>query len=165
MSKDNELNYSHEIGTLKSEVHTLNTLVAKLFEKLDAIIEKMQTKPVGVAGYIGIAVSLMTIMALFFGSMLYITSSAQAPVVAQITQMTQLIADMQKTQMQFSNQGQLLSKELSGIDKSVKSNEGTLQWMIFTENLPKQITQHDGRLNTLEMQMRRVVNQMHIKGK
>jgi len=158
---DNELGHAKEIGQLQSEVHTLNTLVTKLFEKFDIFTEKLQPKPMGVVGYIGIAVSIMTIFALLFGSVMYITNSANAPLVAQMTQMTQLLATIQNNTMQNANQGQLLSKELSGINKSVISNEDTLRWIIFDENLPKQITETQGRMNTLEMRM----GLLHNKGK
>ena len=159
-----ELDQAQLIGKIESEVHTLNTLVKTLFKKFDDYVEKAQPKPMGVAGYITIALSILSILALIFGSMIYMTNSANAPVIAQMTQMTQALTAIQNNSMQTANQNQLLSKELSGLTKSVGSNEETLRWMIFTENLPKQITQQDGRLNTLEMQMQRVVNNLH-KGK
>jgi len=156
---DNDVGHAKEIGQLQSEVHTLNSLVTKLFEKFDLFVEKSQPKHMGVVGYIGIAVSIMTIFALLFGSVMYITNSANAPMVAQMTQMTQLLATIQNNTMQNANQGQLLSKELSGINKSVISNEDTLRWIIFDENLPKQITKTQGRMNTLEMQVGLLVEQ------
>lgn len=162
---DKEHNHTEEIGMLKSEVHTLNTLVTKLFEKFDNFVEKLQPKPMSAVGYIGIAVSIMTIFALLFGSVMYITNSSNAPLVAQMTQMTQVLATIQNNTMQNTNQNQILVKELSGIEKSVISNEETLRWIIFDENLPKQITKTQGRLNTLEMQVNRIVNEIHNKGK
>jgi septal ring factor EnvC (AmiA/AmiB activator) len=164
MPKEEEIDHSHEIGMLKSEVHTLNTLVSKLFEKFDAYVEKTQPKPMGPATYIGIALSIMTIFALLGGSVMYMTNSANAPVVAQMAQMTQVLSTIQNSTIQNAGQTQLLNKELSGIEKSVDSNEETLRWIIFTENLPKQITETQGRLNTLEMQMNRLVNGIHNKG-
>ena len=162
---NDELVQAEELGKIKAEVHTLNTLVKAHFAKFDQLVERLQPKPMGVAGYIGIALSILSILALIFGSMIYMTSSANAPVVTQMTQMTQILATIQNNTMQNANQGQLLSKELSGIEKSVSSNEETLRWIIFRENLPKQITEAQGRLNTLEMQMNRVVNQIHLKQK
>ncbi len=158
---ENELGHAKEIGQLQSEVHTLNTLVTKLFEKFDILVERLQPKVMGAVGYIGIAVSILSILAILFGSVIYITNSSNAPLVAQMTQMTQVLATIQNNTMQNANQGQLLSKELSGIEKSVDSNEETLRWIIFRENLPKQITETQGRLNTLEMQMNRVVSKIH----
>jgi len=160
---DNEA-HAKEIGQLQSEVHTLNTLVTKLFEKFDLFVEKSQPKPMGAAGYIGIAVSVMTMGALLFGSVMYITSSSNAPLVAQMSQVSQVLSTIQSNTMRNANHGQLLSKELSAIDKSVASNETTLDWIIYQENLPKQVTEAQGRLNTLEMQVNRIVNNMH-KGK
>jgi len=167
MPIDIELEKGHakEIGQLQAEVHTLNTLVTKLFEKFDLLVEKLQPKQLGVAGYIGIALSIMTIFALLFGSMIYMTSSANAPISAQMAQIAQTLASIQNSTIQASSNTQLLSKELSGLGKSVENNNNTLEWMIFQENLPKQITETQGRLNTLEMQMTRLVNGIHNKGK
>lgn len=139
-----------QFGKLQSEVHTLNTLVKTLFDKFDSYVEKSQPKPMGATGYIGIAVSLMTMFALLFGSVMYITNSANAPVVAQMSQMTQILSAIQNSTTHNAGQTQLLNKELSGIEKSVRSNEDTLRWIIFTENLPKQITKTESRLEALE---------------
>ena len=81
MSDEEKLDHSHEIGMLKSEVHTLNTLVSKLFEKFDSYVEKSQPKAMGVVGYIGIAVSMLSILALLFGSVIYISNSSNAPII------------------------------------------------------------------------------------
>ena len=156
MPNGDELEQAHEIGKLKSEVHTLNTLVSKLFEKFDSYIEKNQPKPIGVAGYIGIALSTLSILALIFGSMIYMTNSANAPLSTQMSQIVQAISAIQNSTMQTANQGQLISKEITGLAKSVDSNEETLRWIIFRENLPKQITEAQGRLNTLEMRVERL---------
>lgn len=150
MPKEEELEQAKIIGQIESEVHTLNTLVKTLFKKFDDYVEKSQPKPIGPAGYVGIAVSILTVFALLFGSVIYIANSANAPVVAQMAQMTQVLSSIQNTVVHNSGQTQLLNKELSGIEKSVRSNEETLRWIIFTENLPKQITETQGRLNALE---------------
>jgi len=160
-----DLEQAEELGKIKAEVHTLNTLVKAHFAKFDAYVEKSQPKPMGVAGYVGIAVSLLSMLALLFGTVLYISNSANAPLITQQSQTMQMMSTMQSTSMQNASNAQLLSKELSGIEKSVDSNEETLRWIIFTENLPKQITETQGRLNTLEMQMNRVVSRLHTKPK
>ena len=165
MPKEDELEQAKEIGQIKAEVHTLNTLVTKLFEKFDAFVEKIQPKQIGIGAIIGIVASGMGIFALLFSTVIYITNSANGPLVTQMTQMAQVMSSMQANMIQYSNQGQLLSRDMSGIEKSVKNNEDTLQWIIFQENIPKQVTETQGRLNTLEMQMQRVVNQIHTKGK
>lgn len=165
MPKEDELGQAQIIGKIESEVHTLNTLVKTLFKKFYDYVEKSQPKPMGAPAYIGLAVSIMGIFALLFGSVIYITNSANGPVVAQMAQMTQVLATIQNNTMQNANQNQILVKELSGIEKSVISNEETLRWIIFRENLPKQITETQGRLNTLEMQVTRMVNGIHTKGK
>lgn len=159
MLKEDELDHSREIGMLKSEVHTLNTLVSKLFEKFDAYVEKTQPKAMSAAGYIGIALSILSILAIIFSSMIYMTNSSNAPLASQLSQISQIIATIQNNTLQNSSQGQLTGKEITGLAKSVNSNEETLRWMIFTENLPKQITETQGRLNTIELQIR----QLHKK--
>ena len=154
MANGDELEQAEELGKIKAEVHTLNTLVKAHFAKFDAYIEKNQPKPMGVAGYIGIAVSILGIFTILFGSVMYISNSSIAPYATQMTQMTQVLATIQNNSMQNANQNQLTRIEMSGLAKGVGSNEETLRWMIFTENLPKQITETQGRLNTLEMQVK-----------
>jgi len=156
MPNGDEIEQAHDLGSIKSEIHTLNTLVKTLFKKLDDYIEKNQPKPIGVAGYIGIALSILSILALIFGSMIYMTNSANAPVITALTQVSRTLATIQSNTMENANQNQLTRIELSGLAKSVGSNEETLQWIIFQENLPKQITETQGRLNTLEMQMKKI---------
>ena len=165
MAEADELEQAHDLGQIKAEVHTLNTLVKTLFKKFDDYVEKSQPKPLGPAGYIGIAVSILTVFALLFGSVIYIANSANAPLVAQMAQMTQAMQIIQSNSMQNTSQGQLISKELSGIEKSVGSNEETLRWIIFTENLPKQITETQGRINTLEMKMNMMIENHTIRKK
>jgi len=165
MPKDDELEQAQIIGSIKAEVHTLNTLVKTLFKKFDDYVEKTQPKPMGVSSYVGLAVSIMGILALLFGSVIYITNSSNAPMMAQMSQITQVLSSIQNNTMQNANQGQLLSKELSGIEKSVGSNEETLRWIIFDENLPKQITETQGRLNTLEMQVNKISGLIHSNKK
>jgi len=165
MPKDDELEQAQIIGKIEAEVHTLNTLVKTLFKKFDDYVEKSHPKPMGLAGYIGVAVSILTLFALLFGSVVYISNSSNAPVVAQMAQMTQILSSIQSSTVQNAGQTQLLNKELSGLAKSVDSNEETLRWIIFNENLPKQVTEAQGRLNTLEMQMNRIVSRLHSSQK
>lgn len=167
MSAENgtaEMEHAQEIGKLKSEVHTLNTLVTKLFDKFDQFTKDTSPKRLGASGILGIATSILAIFAILFGSVIYITNSSNAPISAQMNQMTQVLATIQSNTMQNASQGQLLSKELSGLRRGMDSNEATLEWLLFRENLPKQVTEAQGRLNTLEMQVARMVNEIHNKG-
>ena len=149
----NQTEHAKLIGKIESEVHTLNTLVKTLFEKFDAYVEKSQPKQLGPAGYIGLAGGMIMIIASLFGSMIYINNSANAPIVTALTQVTQTLASMQNRTMLNANQNQLTSKELSGLAKSVVSNDGTLNWLLYDENIPKKVT-------ILEQQMKFV-----LKGK
>lgn len=162
---DVDIGQAQIIGKIEAEVHTLNTLVKTLFTKFDSYVEKSQPRPMSISAYVGLAVSILGIFALLFGSVMYISNSSNAPLVAQISQMTQVLATIQNNTMQNANQNQILVKEVSGIEKSVDSNEATLEWLLFSENLPKQVTEVQGRVNTLEMQVTRIVNEIHSKGK
>ncbi len=158
-----DIEQAQEMGKLQSEVHTLNTLMTKVFKKVEDLAEKTTPKPPSIGGILGIATSFLAILTLLFGSTIYISNSSNAPMLAQMTQMAQTLNTINSLAVQTANHGQLLSKELSGVAKSVESNNNTLDWIIYQENLPKQITQSQGRLNTLEMQMERLINDIHNK--
>lgn len=153
MAENTDLEQAHEIGKLKSEVHTLNTLVSKLFEKFDSFAEKMQPKQIGFAGYVGIAVSVMGIFALLFGSVMFITTSSNAPIMAQMSQITKTLAAIQNNSVQNSNENRLISKELSGIAKSVNGNADTLHWIVYQKELPTKIVENELRIEVLSLRM------------
>lgn len=159
-----DLNHAQKIGSLESEVHGLNKNVSKLFEKFDTWIEKSQPKPLTFGTIVGSAVAILSIFAILFGSVIYIANSSNAPILAQMQQLNVSIQTINKSTIQNTSFIQLTNQKLSGIDNKVLSNEDTLRWLIFTENIPKQLTQTQGRLNTLEMQMNRIVSQVHNKG-
>lgn len=142
--------YAEEIGSLKSEVHTLNTLVTTLFEKVEALFERIQPKPMGLAGYVGMAASMMAILALLFGVVIFMITSSTAPLTTQNAQITSILQKMQSDMSVLSNQNQLTNKEVAGIKNMAISNESTLEWLIFQENLPKQLTTLQERVHSLE---------------
>ena len=45
---------------------------------------------------------------------------------------------------------QLTNKEVSIIGTKTKENEGTLQWILFEENIPKQVTRLQMELKALK---------------
>lgn len=172
MGKDNEeIDHSKTIGHLESEVHTLNTLTSKLFEKTDNLYEKMDAfmqevrpKPMSFNMVLGGAVSVLTVFALLFGSVIYIANSANAPVLAQLQVMTTSIQSVSNQATQNTALIQLSNQKMSGVNGQVSSNEDTLKWLLFDENLPKQVTENQGRLKMLEIQVTRIVDEFH-KGK
>lgn len=156
MSRDGG-DHSKEIGRLQSEVHTLNTLTGKLFEKTDLLYEKMDAfmqevrpKPMSFIMVLGGAVSILTVFAILFGSVIYIANSANAPMLTQLQAMSVNIQTVSNAATQNTALIQLSNQKMSGIRNKVISNEETLQWLLFDENLPKQLTELVGRVNTLE---------------
>ncbi len=160
-----ELKQAQDIGTLKSEVHTLNTLVTKLYEKFDLLFDRLQAKPIGVNNIIMSIGAILTIFALLFGSVIYIANSSNAPLMAQMQQINMSIKAISGSAVQNNSLIQLSNQRLSGIDNKVVSNEETLKWLLFDENIPKEITKNNGRIIMLERQMDRVIQQAHHKGK
>lgn len=156
MPKEEEA-HEREIGRLQSEVHTLNSLTGKLFEKTDLLYEKMDTfmqevrpKPMSFTLALGGAVSILTVFAILFGSVIYIANSANAPMLTQIQAMNVNIQTVANAATQNTALIQLSNQKMSGVHNKVISNEETLQWLLFDENLPKQLTEIIGRVNTLE---------------
>jgi len=145
-----DLDQAHEIGKLKSEVHTLNTLVSKLFEKFDNYIEKSQSQPLTIAQIIGAVVGLLTIFALMFGTVIYIVNSSNAPILANNAQLATLIANQQISTQKNSNLIQLTNKELLSIKNSSESNENTLDWIIFQKEFPMQLAVLQEKVKVLE---------------
>lgn len=145
------------IGRLESEVHTLNSLVGKLFEKNDVLYDKMDSfmqevrpKPMGFNMILGAAVSILTVFALLFGSVIYIANSANAPMFTQLQVMNTNIQSVSNIATQNTALIQLSNQKMSGVLSKVTSNEDTLRWLLFDENLPKELTQTVGRVDTLE---------------
>jgi predicted PurR-regulated permease PerM len=145
------------IGHLESEVHTLNTLVGKLFEKNDVLYDKMDTfmkevrpKPMSFNMVLAAAVSILTVFALLFGSVIYIANSANAPMLTQLQVMNTNIQAISNAATGNTALIQLSNQKMSGVNNKVDSNEATLRWLIFDENIPKQLTETVGRLNSLE---------------
>ena len=150
MAKEEELKQAEIIGKVVAEVHTLNTLVKTLFEKFDTYVERNQPQTIGVGGYLAIGLSMLTILALLFGSVIYIINSANAPIIAQTAQLA-TIAQTQQASIQHNTSFiQLTNKEVAGIKNMAISNESTLEWIIFQENLPKQIAVLQGKVTALE---------------
>jgi len=161
MPAGDEVAQAHEIGKLKSEVHTLNSLVKTLFEKLDAIIERMQAKPIGIGAIIGVIASLMGIFALLFGTVIYISNNSNAPLATEIkargiaqneinAQVVASLAALQNSVATTNSSIQLANKEMTSIKNIAKSNESTLEWIIFQKEFPTQIAVLKEKVEYLE---------------
>ena len=161
MKKNDELSRDQQLGKLQSEVHNLSVNVNKLFE----LIERNQPKPMSFNMIMGAAVSVLTVFALLFGSVIYIANSANAPMLTQLQVMNSNIQGVSNISTNNTALIQLSNQKMSGVMSKVTSNEETLQWLLFDENIPKQLTETIGRVNTLEMQVTRVVDEFHKGGK
>lgn len=147
MATEDKLEHIEDIGKLKSEVHTLTRAVEKLFNKFDEWVLNNQPKQLTLATIIGIAVSILTICALLFGTVIYIANSSLAPLASQNVQIVNTLQSMQNSMQQNTSLIQLTNKEMTALYNKVNSNENTLRWMLFDENLPKQITELKVRMN------------------
>lgn len=164
-TKKIDLDQAQDIGNLKSEVHTLNTLVTKLFKQLESLADRLQPKPMNLSIILAGAVSLVLLLGGLFGVVIYIANSSNAPLLAQMQQLNVNINAISVATTQNNSLIQLSNQRLSGINNKVVNNTDTLRWLLFDENIPKQIAQQDGRINMLEKQMNRVVEEAHYKGK
>ena len=157
--------YSKELGSLQGEVHAIKGSVNKLFEKFDILVEKIQPKQMGIPAIVGLLAAVLGIFALLFSSVIYITNSSTAPLYAQNAQIVATLQAMQSSSQQNTNLVQLASKDVSGLSNKVSSNEDTLRWLIFEENIPKDLTTLQGEVNTLKMQMDNIMQFSHNKPK
>lgn len=144
------VNNAERLGKLESEVSNIDLTVRKLFEKFDQFVEKIQPKQMSLAGILGVLATLLGIFALLFGSVIYIANSSNAPLMAQSAQMVSTMQAIQQGMGQNTNLIQLTSKDVSGLSGKVQSNEETLRWLLFEENIPKQITELRMRQKTIE---------------
>lgn len=161
MPDGEEIAQAHEIGKLKSEVHTLNSLVKTLFEKLDAIIERMQAKPMGIGIIISLIASLMGIFALLFGTVIYISNNSNAPLTTEMkthrvaqneinAQVVAALTALQNSVSATNSSIQLTNKEMLSIKNIAVSNESTLEWMIFQEKYPMKFAVLQEKVKNLE---------------
>jgi len=145
-----ELEQAQEIIQVKTELHSLAKSFYSFVDEFKTYRDRSEPKPISIAQMLGGVVAILTILTIMFGSVIYVANSSNAPLLTQMAQITQVMTNIQNNTMQNASQGQLLNKELSGVSKSVKSNEETLRWIIFTENLPKQITHIEEKMRSLE---------------
>ena len=121
----------------------------------------MQPKQMGVPAIVGLLAAMLRIFALLFGSVIFITNSSNAPLYAQNAQIVATLQSMRGESQQNSSFIQLTNKEVSGLANKVVSNEETLRWLIFEENIPKQVSALTGEIETLKMQMDTVTSFAH----
>ena len=86
--------------------------------------------------YLGIAVSIVTLLGGTFAAVMYIANSANAPVVAQLNQVITTVNQVNGYTNRNGNDIQLIKQSLNSID----DNKDKIDWILYRENLPKQIT-------------------------
>lgn len=149
------------ISKLEGEVHWVKESIPKIFEKIDGIIAAMSGKPISIPAIIGMIAGGISILAGMFIAVIFIAGSQTAPIESQSkqlalaiqnqgSQITTAIQAMQSNMMQNTNLIQLTNKEVSVNGAKTKENEGTLQWLIFEENIPKQVTVLQQQIKALQ---------------
>lgn len=139
---------SERLGKVETEVHLLTSgfaelkeLIGKLFLKLEDHQKETAPKPISYGMILSGGVAIITMLGAMFAIMIYISSSTIAPIMAQNSQMINTMNTLLSQQTKLSSDIQLANKDISVIKGKSLANEQTLQWIIFEENLPKQITQ------------------------
>lgn len=151
MSAEEIAREHHEkIGRLEADVHTLTKTVEKLFTKFDEFVQHAAPRPLSLPVILAGIVSALTLLALLFGGVTYIVTSALAPVASTQQRQATELQTMFNTLSATTGAAQLLQKEISVTDNRARANEDTLHWLLFEENLPKQITQMQGDLRLLQ---------------
>ena len=133
--------YIIKFSKLETEVHTLTTTVGRLFKKFDDYVDKTQPKPLSFPMIISGFLAFLTIFGLLFGSVIYIANSSNAPLAAQLNETTRTLNRINSSTLQNNNFIQLTNKEVSSLKTATENNAETLQWALFIENLPKQLTE------------------------
>lgn len=167
MAEDTEANNSERIGKVETELHIIGQtlldqkeenklLFTKLFDKLEKHTER---KPLSLGAISGVTVSVLSAFALLMGGIIWTISSMIQPLSIQQSQTTNILTALNTHINNVSKSVDLTNKDVSGIKESAKNNEQTLQWLLFDENLPKQLTETIGRINMLEMQVNEIKHQ------
>ena len=151
-----------ELGRLKAQgdahaadIHGLKTMLEKLFNKFDDFAKSHAPKPMGFPSIMAVLVAGLSSLAIVFGCILWIVNAQTAPVTANINQLAATVQAVNTGVLQTSNAVQLANKEITVVSNRAQANEATLQWILFDENLPKQITVLRGELDHLRQSMER----------
>lgn len=144
---ENDLSEAEKLGKIQQEVHTLTannnklfTLFDKLSDKIESLIKAMHPKPMNIATIIASGAAFIVIIGGLLGVVIWVVNSSNAPMVAQMNQISVILQTMNTNTNQNTNLIQITNKDVSGIREETKNNAETLQWLLFDENLPKQVT-------------------------
>jgi hypothetical protein len=154
---EEQAEHHEKVGRLEAEVHTLTKAVEKLFGKFDEFVAA-SSRPISLGVILGAGSFLLMLIGALLTFVTYVSNANVAPVVGQLRQTTDAVQSVNAMVMQNAGGLQLLNKEISTIDNKATGNQDTLQWMIFEENLPKQIAKLQGDLDLINQRL-----DLHVK--
>ena len=166
-----EIQNGKKISKLEAEVHSINSsfgefkdemkgLVSKLFTKLE---EHTNRKPIGVSVIIASIAALFSMTAILLGGMIWIISSMMQPTNVQLVQLSNIVSSLNSNQMISSSKIELTNMQVAGNVKEIQSTNSTIQWMLYEENIPKQVTELKKDIEYLKIDMNRLVDNVHNK--
>lgn len=150
-----------EVLSLKGEMSHLSITVDKIEDGIAKLADKIQPKQIGMPAIIAMMTGFFSLIALAFSMVIFIVNSAISPLQAQNTNTANILQSMQSNIQHNAAFTQLTNKEVSGLANKVSSNEETLRWLIFEENIPKQVSALTGEIETLKMQVDTITSFAH----
>lgn len=171
MSDNPEFENGRKISKLEAEVHSINSsfgefkdemkgLVDKLFTKLD---EHTNKKPIGVQVIIASIAGIFSMGAILLGGMIWIISSMMQPVGIQQAQLANIVQALSANQSANSNKIELTNMQVAGNTKQIENVNDTVQWILYQENIPKQINEAKKEIEFLTQKIDMLINNAHNK--
>ena len=147
-AEENDLTEAQRSGKIQADIHSISGelkefksevkgILASIFEK----IAESAPKPMGTPVVVSIIVGLFTLATILFGGIMYVATSQNAPIIAQMNQISRTQQSVSSILQQNINNIQLTNIKLTGVKEQVNSNAQTLDWLLFNENIPKQVTE------------------------
>lgn len=169
--EDKEIENGKKISKLEAEVHSINSsfgefkdemkvLVSKLFTKIE---EHTNRKPIGASVIIASIAALFSMTAILLGGMVWIISSMMQPTNIQLTQLASIVTNLNTSQMNSASKIELTNMQVAGSLKEIESTNSTLRWMLYEENLPKQINETRKDIEYLKIDIARLIDNVHKK--
>lgn len=169
--ENKEAKNSERISRVETEIHIIGqtlleqkeenkALFTKLFDKLETHIEK---KPMSAGTIAGVIVSVLTAFALLMGGIIWTIGSMMQPLTIQQSQTTSILTVLNNSINDVSKNVDLTNKDVSGIKELTKNNQETLQWLLFDENLPKQVTTTNKDIEYLRRDVDTLMQKAHTK--
>jgi len=157
-NEHSEDKYSTKVVALETEFKIFEKTVTQSLDRLsikfDEYIERSSPKQLGLAAIISVVASFFGILAVGFAGLLYLINSQIAPISATQVQILQALQKTNTSTVTLNSDVQLANKEITVVKNKAEANQQTLQWMLFDENIPKQLTllqaESDGLVKSLD---------------